>query len=106
MTYSITSEHLIPARVTPPATTIYREMEAHTWSITDLALYSQLSEEVVQQLLDAEIMIDAEIAHKLMLAFDIPARFWIQREARYQEFIAHKLLAAQSQTFKSTQTTV
>lgn len=78
---------------TPPGTTIKEQLEDRGMTQKDFAARMGMSEKHISQLINGDVRLTPETAEKLEMVFGIPARFWNNLEAIYQE----KLIKAQAE---------
>jgi HTH-type transcriptional regulator / antitoxin HigA len=79
-----------PDSVSPPGATLLEVLEERGMSQRDFALRTGVSIKHISNLITGKAGISAEMALTLETALQIPARFWLAREARYQEYLARR----------------
>ena len=77
-----------PDTASPPGETLQETLDFLEMSRTDFAHKSGLSEGTVNQILADTTPVTPDIAAALEKAIGIPAPFWLNRESRYQAFLA------------------
>lgn len=75
---------------TPPGATIKEQLRDRGVSETEFASRMGMSEECVSNLLNEYIPLTPKTAAKLETVFGIPAKFWTNLEAIYQEKVKEK----------------
>lgn len=78
----VRSKHTI---ATPPGATIQEQLEDRGMTQKSFALRMNLSENHVSQLINGDVRLTPEIAERLEMVLGIPAGFWNNLEAIYQE---------------------
>ena len=73
---------------TPPGATIREQLEDRGMTQKNFALRMNLSEKHVSQLINGDVRLTPEIAERLEMVLGIPASFWNNLEAIYQEKLA------------------
>ena len=73
---------------TPPGATIREQLEDRGMTQKNFALRMNLSEKHISQLINGEVRLTPEIAERLEMVLGIPASFWNNLEAIYQEKLA------------------
>ena len=69
----------------PPGWTIKDQLENSCMTEKEFALRMGVSEGYISQLLEGEVCLMPEIANRLEEILGVPAHFWNNLEARYQE---------------------
>jgi HTH-type transcriptional regulator / antitoxin HigA len=82
-----TTRPFTPDWVSPPGETIADLLEERDWTQTQLADRLGYPEAQVCQLIDGEIVISVETAHKLAEILGSTADFWLKLEAIYRDRI-------------------
>jgi HTH-type transcriptional regulator/antitoxin HigA len=72
------------ARATPPGATIKREILERGWTQKEFARILGRPEQFVSDLLSGKRILTPESAIQLEAALDVPAAFWLRREANYR----------------------
>lgn len=70
---------------TPPGATIKEQLEDRGMSQKDFSVRMGLSEKHISQLINGEVRLTHETAERLEMVLGVPARFWNNLEAIYQE---------------------
>jgi HTH-type transcriptional regulator / antitoxin HigA len=90
-----TTHSFAPDWVSPPGETITDLLEERDWTQTQLAKQLGYSETQVCQLINGEIAVSTEIAHKLVETFGSTVDFWLKLEAIYRSQLAKTLIQEQ-----------
>lgn len=90
-----TTHPFAPDWVSPPGETITDLLEERDWTQTQLAAQLGYSEVQVCQLINGEIAITTETAHKLVEVFGSTVDFWLKLEAIYRSQLAKTLTQEQ-----------
>ena len=77
-----------PDEVTPTGDTLRESLETLGMSQSDFASRTGLSGTLVNQILEGTASITSETAIAIEDATGIPAEFWLNRDSRYQAFLA------------------
>src|SRR5215510_14138990 len=77
-----------PSTVTPPGQTIGDLLEERELRQAELATRMGVTPKFVNELVAGKASITPPTALALEKALDVPAEFWLAREAKYQEFRA------------------
>ncbi len=83
-----TTNTFTPDWVSPPGDTIVDLLEERDWTQTQLAEKLGYPGSQVRQLINAEIIIDNEIAHKLAEVLGSTEKFWLKSEDNYRKRLA------------------
>jgi HTH-type transcriptional regulator / antitoxin HigA len=86
-----TTRPFTPDWVSPPGETIADLLEERDWTQPELADRLGYPESQVCQLIDGEIEISVETAHKLAEILGSTADFWLKLEAIYRDRLAKNL---------------
>ena len=78
----------IPDEVSPPGDTLRELIEYLNLSQNNLALRMGRPIKTINEILQGKTEITPETAHQLELVLNVPAYFWINREAQYKEYCA------------------
>ena len=70
---------------TPPGVTIKEQLDDRGMSQKEFASRMGLSEKHISKLINGEVHLTPDVAERLEMVLDIPARFWNNLEAIYQE---------------------
>ena len=70
---------------TPPGATIKEQLEDRGMSQKEFALRMALSEKHISRLINGDVHLTPDVAHRLEYVLGIPAQFWNNLEAIYQE---------------------
>lgn len=70
---------------TPPGVTIKEQLDDRGMSQKEFASRMGLSEKHISRLINGEVHLTPDVAERLEMVLDIPARFWNKLEAIYQE---------------------
>lgn len=70
---------------TPPGATIMEQLKDKGMSPKKLAAKMDLSEKCINKLINGYVRLTPDIASRLEMALDIPAKYWINLEAIYRE---------------------
>lgn len=89
-----------PEWVSPPGDTIADLLEERGWTQAELADRTGYSTKYINQLIKGKVPLSGESALKLESVFGAPARFWMTREAQYQEDLERKKAIAAFETEK------
>jgi len=79
-----------PDEVSPPGESLADLLEERGMSQAELAQKTGYSEKSILEIIQGRAPITPEIAVKLEMVLEIPARFWNARQAQYQESIEKK----------------
>jgi len=79
-----------PDRVSPPGDTLLESIEALGMSQAELAERLGRPKKTINEIIQAKAAITPETALQLEAVLGVPAEFWINREARYREFLARQ----------------
>jgi HTH-type transcriptional regulator / antitoxin HigA len=79
-----------PNWLSPPGDTIQDALDEVGISRSELARRIGLATEQVNELIQGETRLTPDIAVSLELILGEPARFWLQREANYQQRLARQ----------------
>jgi len=79
-----------PDYVSSPGETIRDTLREKGMSITRLSKLTNMSMERITSLLDGKLEITTHIAVALEQALNVPAYFWLDREAKYRESLCEK----------------
>lgn len=82
---------------TPPGETIKEQLEDRGMTQKEFAARMDMSEKHISQLINGEVKLTSEVAHKLELVLGPPASFWNNLEAIYRE----KLIKVQEENAQS-----
>src|SRR5450631_4544904 len=89
-----------PSTVTPPGATLADLIEERGIKQAELATRMGVTPKFINELVAGKAAITPATALAMERALDVPADFWLSREARYQESIArahsHTEMAAQT----------
>ncbi len=77
-----------PTTVSPPGRTLADLLEERGMSQAELARRMGRPEKTISEIVNGKAAITPETALQLESVFDVPAGFWIAREANYREFLA------------------
>jgi len=88
-----------PDYVSPPGETLYELLEDLGMTQKELAERMNRPEKTINEIIKGKATITSDTAIQLEKVFKTPAHFWIQREARYQEYEAR--LREEKQLFNS-----
>lgn len=88
MTENSSLQQYRPANVTPPGETIGELLEERELRQAELATRMGVTPKFVNELVAGKATITPTTALALEKALDVPADFWLAREARYQEALA------------------
>ena len=86
-----TAHPFTPDWVSPPGETIADLLEEWNWTQTQLADRLGCTDLKVRQLIEGEIAISEDIAHKLAEILGSTADFWLRLEAIYRDRLAKNL---------------
>ena len=81
-----------PTSVSPPGETLYDLLEEKCISQKQLSLRLGRSDKNLSQIVNGKAPITPELAIDLERVLGTPARFWLAREARYQEWLTRSSL--------------
>ncbi len=79
-----------PDRVSPPGDTLLESIEALGMSQAELAERLGRPKKTVNEIIQGKAQITPETALQLENVLGVPAAFWMNREARYREFLARE----------------
>jgi addiction module HigA family antidote len=79
-----------PRTVTPPGETIGELLEERSVRQTELATRMGVTPKFVNELIAGKASITPNTALALERALNLPAEFWLAREAKYQEALARE----------------
>ena len=79
-----------PDTVSPPGATLQETISAYTMTQTELADRIGLTKKTINGIVSGKEPITPTTALHLEHVLGIPARFWINREQRYREFLARR----------------
>lgn len=82
----------------PPGETIKELLEDKLLDIDWLTTFTGMSQEQITSLLEGKIPITPYIAQRLEEALQVPAQFWLNLEAIYQEGLAQNLKEIEHET--------
>lgn len=82
------NRRLRPARVTPPGASLRSELEYRGISQAHLARVIGRPPQFVSELVNGKRELTVDTARRLEAALDIPADFWMRREAAYRLRVA------------------
>lgn len=77
-----------PDIVFHPASTLKEKLEEIGMSIHEFALKTSMPEDTILSILKEESSVTSEMAILFEDITEIPAKFWINRQARYDEYLA------------------
>ncbi len=77
-----------PTSVSPPGATIADLLDERGMTQSELARRMGRPEKTISEIVHGKAAITPETALQLESVFDVPARFWVTREANYREFLA------------------
>lgn len=81
-----------PDWVSPPGETLADILKERKITKSEFAQRMGLPKKTINQLIKGKVEITVRIAYKMELALSIPtARFWIERERLYREFLANQI---------------
>lgn len=86
---SVTNQYE-PSEVSPPGATLMETIEALGMSQAQLAERLGRPRKTVNEIIHGRAAITPETALQLESVLGVPAEFWINREARYREFLARR----------------
>src|SRR5690554_1686670 len=78
-------EKYYPDIAIPPGETLLELLETNYMTQAELAVRMDVSNKHINQIIKGKASITAETALKLEKIFELPARFWLNLEADYQE---------------------
>jgi len=90
MTEHATQNQYRPASVTPPGDSIADLLEERGIRQTELATRMDVTPKFVNELIGGKVAVTPVTALALEKALDVPANFWLARDARYQEALARQ----------------
>lgn len=70
---------------TPPGATIKEQFEYRGMSRREFAKRMDYSEEFISQLINGQVELTPNTAHRLEMVLGAPSAFWMNLEARYRE---------------------
>ena len=70
---------------TPPGATIREQLDDRGMSQKEFAVRMDMSEKHISRLIHGEVQLTPEVAVRLEMVLEIPARFWNNLEAIYRE---------------------
>lgn len=85
-----------PREVTPPGATLRDLMEERDWRQRELAHRLGRPVQAVNEIIAGKKEITEDTALELERVLDVPAQFWLAREAQYREYLARRRSAAAS----------
>ncbi len=88
-----------PDTVSPPGTTLLELLEDNSLTQSDFALRCGVTSKHVNEIVKGRAPISPAIAVAFEQVLGVPARFWITRESRYQEFLARKEWQKKSENY-------
>jgi len=77
-----------PTRVSPPGSTLADLLDERGMSQAELARRMGRPEKTISEIVNGKAAITPETALQLESVFDVPARFWVNREANYRAALA------------------
>src|SRR5262245_46871467 len=90
MTEHATQNRYRPTSVTPPGDSIAELLEERGIRQTELATRMDVTPKFVNELISGKVGVTPVTALALEKALDVPADFWLARDARYQEALARQ----------------
>jgi addiction module HigA family antidote len=77
-----------PEDVSPPGETLQELLDERGMSVNDLSEKTQIAAHVIKQILKGKAEITHDMSLQLERVFDVPARFWDNRERHYRKSLA------------------
>lgn len=81
---------LTPNYVTKPGDTLKETIESLSMTQSDVAQRMEVSPKHISEIINGKASISPELASKLEMVLGVPASFWNNLEANYQQFIEQK----------------
>ncbi len=85
------SNTLTPARAVSPGRILQRELDARGWTQKDLAKFTALSRQEINEITKGTKQITLETARELSAALGTTAEFWTNLETNYRLNLAKKV---------------
>lgn len=79
-----------PDYVSPPGATLLDILDERGMSQAELAIQMGQSLETIRKIATGEAIITLEIAQQFEHVFKTPARFWLNREQHYRDYLARR----------------
>lgn len=88
-----------PREVTPPGATLRDLMEERDWTQRELADRLGRPPQAVNEIIAGKKEITEDTALELERVLEVPAQFWLAREAQYREYLARRRSAEASHAY-------